>query len=293
VAQLAERPWTELHLIEVESGEIHEEEAGERIARAACGLGVRVGALGGGHWPLVADTRGVLCVAIDALQAVNQIEGACVYTRYDSQVVEAGSVVARAKITPFVIAADAVRRAEHISSECGGLVRVAPFRSQRVGLVVQETLEARAAERLQSALASKLSWFGCSLLPPITVAPNERPIHDAFAMLGASGAEIMLIAGTKSLDPLDPAFSALRALGIQLDRYGVPVHPGSLLWIGRWGERPVMGLPTCGLFGQLTSFDRVFPRLVAGLPTDSAALAALAHGGLLAREVSFFPPYDN
>jgi hypothetical protein len=51
-------------------------------------------------------------------------------------------------------------------------------------------------------------------------------------------------------------------------------------------------LPTCGLFAQLTTFDIIFPRLLAGERVDATTLAALGHGGLMARDVSFFPPYS-
>jgi len=291
VARLLTMPWRELHLIEPERGEIHEAEAGLRIAQAAAGPGVAIGSLAGGHWPLTAAHRGLLRVAVGPLTVLNDIPGACVYTRFDGQVIDAGTTVARAKVTPLVLAADAVARAEHVARECGGLVRVAAFRQASVGVVVQETLDASAGSRFTAALTDKIAWFGSHLLPPIFVPSTETAIADGITQVIAAGAMIVLMAGAKSLDPLDPAFLALQHLGVDLDRYGVPAHPGSLFWLGHLGEHAVVGLPTCGLFSQLTSFDLVFPRLLAGEAVDAHALSTLAHGGLLSREVSFFPPY--
>jgi hypothetical protein len=51
-------------------------------------------------------------------------------------------------------------------------------------------------------------------------------------------------------------------------------------------------MPACGLFSQATTFDLVLPRLLAGERVDSAAVAALGHGGLLSRDSAWrFPPY--
>jgi len=282
VTRLLTMPWRELHVVEPEPGEIHEAEAGLRIAQASAGQGVEVGALGGGHWPLTAAQRGLLRVSVEALTRLNDIPGACVYTRFDGQVVDAGTVVARAKVTPLLLARDAVEKAEQVAQSVGGLVQVAPFAPMTVGVVVQETLDAGAAARFATGLSEKLAWFGSRLLPPVFVAPADVAIAEAVAGVVAAGGTVVLMVGTRALDPLDPAFVALRAIGVDLDRFGVPVHPGSLSWIGHWQARTFVGVPTCGLFSQLTSFDLILPRLLAGEELNAHALSRLAHGGLLA-----------
>ncbi len=273
--------WQELHFIEPEAGEVHEAEAGLRIAHAAAGSGVDVGPLGGGHWPLVATRRGLLRVAVNPLATVNDVAGACVYTRLDAQVVDTGAVVARAKVTPLVLRADAVAAAERVARSCGGLVRVAAFVPATIGVVVQERLAADASSRPMDALRDKLSWFGSQVLSPIFVAPTTAAIEHAITAVAQAGATIIVIAGAKSLDPLDPAFRALDRLGASLDRYGVPVHPGSMFWLAHWGRRTILGLPTCGLFSQVTSFDVIVPRILSGESIDSHTLSGLGHGGLL------------
>ena len=77
-----------------------------------------------------------------------------------------------------------------------------------------------------------------------------------------------------------------------MERHGVPAHPGSLLFLARIGERPVLGMPTCGMFSQATTFDLVLPRLLAGERLDNVALAAMGQGGLMSSESAWrFPPY--
>jgi molybdopterin biosynthesis enzyme len=106
------------------------------------------------------------------------------------------------------------------------------------------------------------------------------------------GARLVVVAGSKAMDELDPAFLALAALGAVRERHGIPAHPGSLFWLARLRGVPIIGMPTCGLFSQATVFDLVLPKMLAGQAVDAAALAALGHGGLLTRDVAFrFPPY--
>ena len=77
-----------------------------------------------------------------------------------------------------------------------------------------------------------------------------------------------------------------------MERHGAPAHPGSLLWLARWSGRPVLGMPTCGMFSQATTFDLVLPRLFAGESVGNAEIAALGHGGLLSRDMAYrFPQY--
>ena len=103
---------------------------------------------------------------------------------------------------------------------------------------------------------------------------------------------MLIVAGASALDPLDPVFGGLTLLGARMERHGAPAHPGSLLWLARWHDLPVLGMPTCGMFSQATTFDLVLPRLLAGEDVDNQAIAALGHGGLLSREMAYrFPPY--
>src|SRR5205814_2022593 len=92
--------------------------------------------------------------------------------------------------------------------------------------------------------------------------------------------------------PLDPVFGGLTLLGARMERHGAPAHPGSLLFLARWQDLPVLGMPTCGMFSQATTFDLVLPRLLAGEVIGNQEIAALGHGGLLSREMACrFPPY--
>jgi hypothetical protein len=246
----------------------------------------------GGQWALVSTRRGLVRVAVEALAAVNALDGISVYTLYDGQVVEAREVVGRAKVTPLVIADAVVREAEGRCRATGGLLSVRPFRPAAVAALAPASLEPRARARFEAALREKLTWLGASVATLTFVEDDARELTQALERGLERGADLVVAAGANALDPLDPVFTAIERLGGRLVRKGVPAHPGSLLWLAEVEGTPVLGMPSCGMFSQATLFDLILPRLLAGEPVGPAELAAFGHGGLLSREMAFrFPPY--
>src|SRR5713226_5006805 len=132
-ARLLALPWPEVHLLEIEPGDVHEEPAGSRLATAACGANVEVKGYTGGQWTLAGHLRGLVRVNAAALAAVNGLEGMSVFTLYDLQPVEAGEAVGKAKITPLAIPERLVKDAESRAWSAGGLVAVKTFRPHVLG----------------------------------------------------------------------------------------------------------------------------------------------------------------
>jgi molybdopterin biosynthesis enzyme len=220
---------------------------------------------------------------------VNAHEGIAVFTLFEGQPVERGETVAKAKVTPLAIPEQTLRA---IEAPGLGLVAVAAFRTMTIGAVANERLEPKQRARFESALKQKIDWFGSRLLPVHFAGATDGAVADALRDLRREGAQVLIVAGASALDPLDPVFSALTLVGATMERHGAPAHPGSLLWLARWDGAPVLGMPTCGMFSQATTFDLVLPRLLAGEPIANRELAGLGHGGLLSREMAYrFPPY--
>jgi hypothetical protein len=173
-----------------------------------------------------------------------------------------------------------------------GVLAVTPFKSLTLGALARESLDDKQRQRFETALGEKIHWFGSRLLPIRYAGRSAQSVAKELEALRDEGADLLIVAGASALDPLDPVFSALELVGGRMERHGAPAHPGSLLWISRWGERQVVGMPTCGMFSQATTFDLVLPRILAGEKIGNAAIATLGHGGLLSREMAFrFPRY--
>jgi hypothetical protein len=285
-------PWEEIHLLEMEPGDIHEEEAGKRLAAAVVGDGVEVKGYSEGKWSLAATRRGLSRVRADALLRVNALPGITVYTLFDGLPVEPGEAVARCKITPLVIPESTIETIERLAGEAKGLLAVEAFRPLTVGAVARESLDEKQRARFEKSLQAKIAWFGGRLLPVRYAGPRVEDVARELGELRATGAEVLIVAGASALDPLDPVFGALERVGARMDRHGAPAHPGSLLWMARWDDRPLVGMPSCGMFSEATTFDLVLPRLFTGERVGNLEVAALGHGGLLSRDSAYrFPPY--
>jgi hypothetical protein len=280
----------ELHLVGIEPDELHEAEAGARLARAIAGPGIDLRGPAESQYTLLARERGLLRVDTDRLFAVNALDGISVLTRFDNQPVDAGDELAGAKVTPLVMPRAIVETVERICRE-GPPLRILPFKPMRVAALVLERVDQRARERFQAVLEHKLAWFGSELVAVGEARSGDRYVEVLRDVI-ESGPDLIMAAGASSLDPLEPLFSALDAVGARIVKHGVPVHPGSLFWIAYVGPVPLFGLSSCEMFSHRTILDLVLPRLFAGEPIGRDDLARMGHGGMLGREMAFrFPPY--
>lgn len=281
----------ELHLLEPEPGDLHEDEAGLRVAKAVSGPGIRLRGPAESQYELLADRRGLLRVRGEILRQVNALDGLSILTRFDYQPVNENDPLAGVKVTPILIPAATIEAAERVCRPQPPL-EVLAFLPLRVGVLVAEKIDARNRERFRKALERKLSWYG-GTLEALLETENDREAFSArLAELATQNLDLIMVAGASSLDPLEPLFRALQRLEARIVKHGVPVHPGSLFWIVDVHGTPLFGLSSCEMFSHKTILDLILPRLFAGLPVQREDLVELGHGGMLGHEMAFrFPPY--
>jgi molybdopterin biosynthesis enzyme len=281
----------ELHVVVLQPGDVHEDEAAIRLARAIAGGGVGWSPPVQSQVRLHAEHRGVLRVREGSVNKINAIGPLSVFTLVDGQAVEAGEEVAGAKVTPVAVSENRLARAEAVAAR-GAVVSVLPFRPLRTVVVATEKLKPRARELFRAAVMRKLGWYGADLLNVAEVARTASAVRDAYHGALDQHAELILFAGASSIDPLDPAYVELRRAGGRVVKQGAPMHPGSMLWLGRLGGAAVLGVASCAGFGRSTSLDLVLPFVFAYGIADSAHVRRLGHGGLIESAAGRrFPPY--
>jgi molybdopterin biosynthesis enzyme len=275
-----------------EPGDLHEDEAGLRLAAAVAGPGLEIRGPAESRVDLLAAVDGVVRIRIAALERLDRIDPLEVFTVYDGQVVRAGDLVASVKVAPQLVSESIIRRGEAVALAGGPLVSVAGFRPGKVGVLVKESVHGPARERFEASVRAKVEGLGSTISAISYVADDPAAVAGAFRALRRGGATLILTAGARSMDPSDATFVALDELGGVVVRRGVPAHPGSMLWLARLGRVPVLGLPTCGAYSKATAADLLLPRLLAGEPASRATIARLGHGGILTRAMRFrFPAY--
>jgi len=113
----------------------------------------------------------------------------------------------------------------------------------------------------------------------VIVQHRVAPLAEAISECNAD--MILILTGSATSDAMDVAPEALRAAGGEVTRFGMPVDPGNLLFIGRLQGAEVIGLPGCARSMALNGADWVLSRLACGLAVTSADIAGMGVGGLL------------
>jgi len=290
VRRIADLPWSELHVIALEPGDVHEDEAGRRLAALLAGEGVAVEAASSGAYPLVARHRGVVELDAFRLARLNEVEDLAVYVRPGGYVAREGERIGGVKIIPFVTRRERLEAAERVAA--GGILRVRRFVPMRVALLVEDSVEERVLSRARRALEEKLAFFGSepALLRRVRFAADS--VAEALRGAWDEAAQLVVLAGGNPMDPLDPALLALERVGGRMEKQGIPAQPGTLLWLAYAGAIPIVGAPSCGLFAKASALDLLLPPLLTGERLSRAAIAELGAGGLITPEVAWrLAPY--
>jgi len=284
----------ELHLIDLEPGELGQDDAARRLAHALAGPGTGAEAPEQGQARVRATRRGLLRVRVEVIGALNGMAPLLCFTQPDGSVVLEGDDVAGAKAASLGTPGRVLAEAEALIGSAGPPLEVAPFVARRAFVVATERLERRGREMVVAAVRRKIGWYGSALLEVAEVPHQRAAVAAALRQAVEAGADLLLVSGANALDPLDPALAALADLGGEVLRTGVPAHPGSMVWCGRLGAMPVLGIATCAGFGKNTALDLILPRVLAGADLASA-IAAIGHGGLAEGPAAAarFPPYDR
>ena len=294
-ALAAAEPGDPVSVIVTEPGELHEDEAGLRLAAAVAGPGLTQRGPSQSRVDLLAASAGVVNVRVADLERINRIDPLEVFTVFDGQVVAAGDLVASVKVAPHVVDAATIDEGARLAGfGSHPLVWVAPFVPSRVGVVVKESVRATARTRFEASVHAKIEGLGSTIEGIEYVDDDADAVESALARFvrRPDPLELVLTAGAASTDPLDACFVAIAALGGRIVRRGVPAHPGSMLWLARIGGTAILGLPTCGAYSKATAADLLLPRLLSGEKPSEGTVARLGHGGILTRSQRFrFPAY--
>ena len=283
----------EVHVVELEPGDLHEDIAARRLAAALSAPNLEPQRPVQSQARLVAAQRGLVRVRGDLVDAINALGCMSVYTLMDGQAVAGGAEVAGCKVTPVAVPGRLIEDAERIAREEGPVIELLAFRPLRTFVVATERLKPKARDLFRAAVTSKLGWYGAELLAVREVARTPEAVAGAYAEAADMKADLILFAGASAIDPLDPAYAELTNAGGQLLQLGAPMHPGSMLWLARLNGAAVVGVASCAGFGRSSSLDLLLPFVFAYGRADAKDLLRLGHGGLIESAAGRrFPPYS-
>lgn len=279
IAALTEAQIDEVIVARLEAGDVGENDAAAALAKAVLGggQGLDVSTPFTGRVNLLAQGAGVVQLDVAALEAVNAVDPMItIATVPPHGQLARGGMAATIKIIAYAVSGAALQRA--VAAAGAGAISLAQPALHTATLIITE-IPGGAADKGRKAIADRLAALDVAL-DAVVMVPHERDALAA-ALTAAQSDLVLVLTGSATSDPQDVAPSALRAAGGQVERFGMPVDPGNLLFIGDLHGRPVIGLPGCARAPALNGADWVLSRIVCGVPVTGQDIAGMGVGGLL------------
>ncbi|MBE0413018.1 molybdopterin-binding protein [Yoonia sp.] len=260
----------------LEPGDLHENDAAAQLAKAVAGPGLRLTKAATGRVNIIATGPGIACIAVEAINAVNAVNPMItVATVPPHHRVDCGGMVATIKIISYAVPADDLQKACAIGSDL--LALACPI--HRSATLIETRLAPMPAAKGRAAIQARLDRLGLSLTPPVIVDHTASAL--ARAITDSPGDLVLILTASATSDSDDVGPAALRMAGGRLVQFGMPVDPGNLLFLGKAGHRPVIGLPGCARSAALNGADWVMERVICGIDLSPADFAVMGVGGLL------------
>jgi len=279
VAALLAAKITEITVAQLGPADWPENEAAQIICRAVQGMGLRVSAPFAGRVNIFAIKAGLMEIdrsAVDALNAIDPSITLATVPEWTS--VQARQMVATLKIIPYAAPKAAVAAATGPMTKA---LKLHAYKAPPADLILTNVPGQKPSlnTKAEAIIRARLAALGGQLHSVSSIAHDQSALQQALAGAAASWVLILTGSATSDIDDLAPA--ALKAAGGQVERFGMPVDPGNLLFLGRKGQQTVVGLPGCARSIALNGADFVLQRLAAGLPVDDAVIRGMGVGGLL------------
>lgn len=266
---------------EEQAGEVHEDDCARRMAAMAPVAGTHYTEPSEGKVLLIADQSGMLRVNRKLLQRINSIGDITICTLPDHYPVEAGDRLASMRIVPLVTREEQIQEAEQLCvSE--KLLDLRPYQKKKVGVVItgSEIYHGRIPDRFGTVVQEKIKQYPSELVGIRICDDKLEEITDAAREHLENGADFLIFTGGMSVDPDDLTPTAIRELGADIIRYGVPSQPGNMTLVAYLGDIPILGVPGAAIKLPTTVFDVLLPQIFSGDKITGEDLIRLGDGGL-------------
>lgn len=281
LARMAAEGWQDVVVAQLGPDDFDEDRAATVLAEALANSAVNDFSLtkaATGRVNIHATAAGLVRFDPETVHAVNGVDPMITLAIVpDLHRVRAGDMVATVKIIAYGVAAAAVECAAETARGALGLARPV----LRTATLIETTLGGGnlPSDKGRRAMQARLARFGIALAPRVTVRHEQTALAQAIA--SADSDIVLILTASATSDGHDVAPSALRHAGGAVMRFGMPVDPGNLLFLGALGATPVIGLPGCARSPALNGADWVLERAICGVPVTSADIARMGVGGLL------------
>jgi molybdenum cofactor synthesis domain-containing protein len=271
-----------IYIIEEEEGEIHEEEAGRRIAMAVAPLNMELTEPVHGRVNIKSRVLGLLKIDKALLKEINSIPAISLATIHENSLCQPGDIVAGTKIIPLYIPEASIEKIEELCSSKGKVFGIIPFKRNKVGVVItgNEVYKGRIKDKFGAYIKKKAEALGSVVHHQVIVPDDEDLISKAVMKMKSKGCDVIIACSGLSVDPDDVTVEGIERSGAEIISHGAPVMPGAMFLYARLGDIPILGAPAAVIFSETTILDVMLPRVLAGEEITREEIINLGHGGL-------------
>ncbi len=270
-----------IYVMELAPGEIHEDEAGLRLARVFAGANLEIDGPREGKFTLSTLKSGLLKVKAELVTEVNCIQGVTLSTLHNNTPCQAGQAVGATRIIPLTIQESMIRQVEDLCSRRGPALELLTYPQRRIGALVtgSEVFEGRIRDAFDHTVGAIIDSHGQSVWRKLYAPDDADIIARSLKELAQAGCELIVVTAGLSVDPDDATVNGIQRAGAVIHFYGTPIQPGSMFLYGQLRDAVVLGLPACVFHHTTTIFNLVLPRILVGDTLMQEEMAALGHGG--------------
>jgi len=264
----------------IAEGWIHENVAASSFAKAMSGPGVTYNdQTREGKINFLADRDGLLSLDVNRLDSFNRTKGLMCASRKNCSLVKKDEIIAATRAIPLFLPELDFKHAMTILNT--PIFRILPLRKAKAGVLITgtEIFRGLIKDSFIPIIQSKLLSYGSEMIKSIIVPDDRAVICKEITELVASGSDLIITTAGLSVDPEDMTRQGLIDAGCTDMIYGAPILPGAMTLLAKIGDVQVIGVPACGLYHTITSFDILLPRLLANQNISREDLASYGNGG--------------
>ncbi|EJK81926.1 NTP transferase domain-containing protein [Rhizobium sp. AP16] len=271
----------------IEPGDLMEDEAAERLARAITPDHLTFSEAATGRVNVHSAVDGLFVANRAAVDRLNSVDPAITLACLADHVpVRRGDMVATFKIIPLAVSGTKIAAGVDILRRMTAF-EVKPFLPHAISLIATEltSLKISVMDKTARILSQRLQLAGSTLVREERVAHRAPAVAEAIdgALRTADRSpKLMIVFGASAvIDAGDVIPEAIRLAGGEVIQVGMPVDPGNLLVLGKVGDVYVIGAPGCARSPKENGFDWVLDRILAGEQPTPQEISGMGVGGLL------------
>jgi len=269
-------------VLTLDEGEVHEEEAAVRIAKAIMGDGLSHTLPSEGRVNLKTTAAGLIKINVATLNEINLLGDIIIATIHNNTVCKKDMTVAGTRIIQLFTTEAKLAQMEKIAAKYRPVITLAPLKLKNIGLIVtgSEVFKGRIKDGFSPVLHKKIEALGCTVNNEQIVPDDPEIIANTIKTFKAKGSEVILCCSGMSVDPDDVTPLGIRKSGADVRFYGLPVLPGAMFLYAKLDNVHVFGVPACVLHASSTAFDALFPVVLTGEELTFTETRKMGHGGL-------------